>query len=231
MPAGTSTATVRRRTTRPRPSQRVARRLGHAPVAAADVAGHLAHDLAEGRAADRLQQPRATAALARRDRRARLGAVAVAALAGVDRLEVQLDRRAARRLRELDVGADRDVRALGRAGARRGAEASAAEEGVEEVGDRAEALEVRPHAARAQALVAVAVVGRAALGVAEDLVGLGGLLELLLGPRIVRVDVGVQLARQLAEGLLDLGLVGVAGDAEDLVGVSGTGARHGQLGS
>jgi hypothetical protein len=31
----------------------------------------------------------------------------------------------------------------------------------------------------------------------------------------------VQLAGELAEGLLDLGLVGVPGDAEQLVGVGG----------
>ena len=71
----------------------------------------------------------------------------------------------------------------------------------------------------------VAVVGRAALGVREDLVGLRGLLELLLGLRVVRVDVGVQLAGEPAEGLLDLGLVGVAADAEDLVGIAGGGAH------
>jgi hypothetical protein len=47
----------------------------------------------------------------------------------------------------------------------------------------------------------------------------------------VRVDVGVQLAGELAEGLLDLRVVGAALDAEHLIGVSGTGARHGQLGS
>ena len=69
--------------------------------------------------------------------------------------------------------------------------------------------------------MAVAVVGRAALGVGEDLVGLGGLLELLLGLGVVGVDVGVQLARELAEGLLDLLLGGVALDAEHLVGVAG----------
>ena len=57
--------------------------------------------------------------------------------------------------------------------------------------------------------MAVAVVRRAALGVGQDLVGLGGLLELLLGLRVVVVDVGVQLAGELAEGLLDLGLVRV----------------------
>jgi hypothetical protein len=36
----------------------------------------------------------------------------------------------------------------------------------------------------------------------------------------VGVDVRVQLAGQAPEGLLDLGLVGAAGDAEDLVVVA-----------
>ncbi len=101
-----------------------------------------------------------------------------------------------------------------------------AEERLEQVGDRAEALEVRAHPAAAQPLVAVAVEGLATLGVREDLVGLGGLLELLLGLRVVRVDVRVQLAREAAEGLLDRGLVGVAGDAEDLVRIARNGAGH-----
>ena len=103
-----------------------------------------------------------------------------------------------------------------------------AEERLEEVGDRAEALEVRAHPAAAQAFVAVAVVDLAALGVREDLVGLGGLLELVLGLRVVRVDVGVQLARELAERLLDRRLVGVAWDAEDLVGIARDRAGHGR---
>ena len=68
--------------------------------------------------------------------------------------------------------------------------------------------------------MAVAVIDLAALGVGQDLVGLGGLLELLLGVGIVVVDVGMQLARELAKGLLDLGLVGVAADAEHLVAVA-----------
>src|SRR6185436_20539587 len=105
------------------------------------------------------------------------------------------------------------------------AAARAAEERVEQVGDRAEALEVRAESARAQAVVAVAVVRRAALGVVEDLVGLGGLLELLLGVGVVAVDVGVQLAGELAERLLDLGLVGVAGDAQDLVRIASGGCH------
>ncbi len=68
--------------------------------------------------------------------------------------------------------------------------------------------------------MAVAVVDLAPVGVGEDLVGVGGLLEPFLGIGGVAVDVGVQLAREPAEGALDLALVGVARDPEDLVGVA-----------
>ena len=78
----------------------------------------------------------------------------------------------------------------------------------------------RRETARAQALVAVGVVDLALLGVGEDLVGLGGLLELLLGLGVVVVDVGVELAGEAAEGLLHLGPVGVAADPEHLVVVA-----------
>jgi len=75
--------------------------------------------------------------------------------------------------------------------------------------------------------VPIPVVGRAALGVGEDLIGLGGLLELLLGVGVLGVDVGVQLARERAEGLLDLGLVSRARNAQHLVGVArGRRSRH-----
>jgi hypothetical protein len=68
--------------------------------------------------------------------------------------------------------------------------------------------------------VAVLVVDLALVGVREHLVGLGELLEALLGLRVVRVGVRVRLAGEAAEGLLDLGLVGLAADAEDLVVVA-----------
>ena len=87
----------------------LARLLGDAALAVADVARHLAHDLAEGRARHRLQHPHAPAALAGDDRRAGLGAVAVTALAQVDRLEAQVDARAGCRLGQRDVGVDGDV--------------------------------------------------------------------------------------------------------------------------
>ena len=75
-------------------------------------------------------------------------------------------------------------------------------------------------AARVEPLEAVAVEGRPPLGVGEDLVGLGGLLELLLGLGIVAVDVRVELAREPPERPLDLGVAGVARDAEHLVRVA-----------
>ena len=59
---------------------------------------------------------------------------------------------------------------------------------------------------RAQALVAEGVVGAPPLGVREHLVGLGRLLELLLGLGVVAVDVGVQVAGEAPKRLLDLRL-------------------------
>ena len=65
----------------------------------------------------------------------------------------------------------------------------------------------------------VTVVERAALGARQHLVRLGHLAEpdLRLG---LAGDVGMQLAREPAEGLLDRAVVGVAGDAEQLVVVA-----------
>ena len=64
------------------------------------------------------------------------------------------------------------------------------------------------------------VVLLALLGVGERLVGLADLLELLLRRLVARVLVGVVLARELAERLLDLVLRGVLGDAQRLVEVA-----------
>ena len=66
----------------------------------------------------------------------------------------------------------------------------------------------------------MAVVDAPLLGVEQDLLCLGQLLELLLGLRVVLVDVWMQLARAHAEGLLYVALGCVAADAEDLVGVA-----------
>ena len=126
--------------------------------------------------------------------------------------------------RDLDVVAARRGRAAARraphpAGvAQHRVEHAAAEEDVEEVAE-ADVLEVG-HLAAAQAVEAVVVVGGARVGVAEHLVGLRRLLELRLGLRVLRVHVRVALARQLAEGLLDLAGVGVAAHAEHVVVVT-----------
>ena len=96
----------------------------------------------------------------------------------------------------------------------------AAEERVEDVGERAEALKVRRVSARVEPFPAVAVVDGALFVVDQDLLRLGQLLELLLGFRVVVIDVGMELARLQPEGLLDLPLGGIAADAEDLVGVA-----------
>src|SRR3546814_1030025 len=57
------------------------------------------------------------------------------------------------------------------------------------------------------------------LGIAQDAVRLGDLLELLLDGLVARVDVRVQLLGQLAVGALDLVLRGRAVDVQQLVGI------------
>ena len=84
------------------------------------------------------------------------------------------------------------------------ADAVAAEEGLEDVLDRAEAGAAGGKPLRAQPFVAVGVVGAAPLGVGEHLVGLRRLLELLLRLGVVVVDVRVELAGEPAEGGLHL---------------------------
>ncbi|MPM37854.1 hypothetical protein SDC9_84473 [bioreactor metagenome] len=74
---------------------------------------------------------------------------------------------------------------------------------------------VEPEAAPEQA--ALLVVLLALLGVRQDVVGLRDGLEPLRLVGVARVGVGVVLARQLAEGLLDVVLGGVLRDAQDLV--------------
>ena len=186
----------------------------------ADVAHHRAHHLPEGGARRALELPCATTPDAGLDRRSRLGAIAVTALASCDRVEGDLDLGAASCFEQADLDRHAEVFAGGRAGAR--GEGAAAEERLEQVADRAEAVEVGRESARGQALVSVAVIDRAPLGVGQDLVGLGRLLELLLGRGVVGVDIGVQFAREHAKSLLDLLLGGIAGDAEHLIGI----ARH-----
>jgi hypothetical protein len=145
-------------------------------------------------------------------------------LAGVDGLVLDGDLGASGSIGERHLRRHRDVpslhRAPGRGAERRAERIAAAEERVEDVRERAEATEPGLEPARPEPLVAVAVVHGAPLRVGQDLVGLGGLLELLLGLRIVLVHVRVQLASELAEGLLDLLLVGVPGHAKDVVWIT-----------
>src|SRR5205807_3266300 len=202
------------------PAALLAGRLGDAPVTAASIADGRAHQLSERRPRDRTKLAGSAAARARLDRRARLGAVAVAARAGLHRVVLDVLRNRGGGLLERDLHADRRVAALHRAAAPAAEQRIAAEEGVEDVRERAEALEARREAARLERLVAVAVVQRAPLGVGQDLVGLGRLLELLLRLRVVLVHVRVELARELAERALDLTLVGVARDAKHVVVVA-----------
>ena len=75
------------------------------------------------------------------------------------------------------------------------------------------------------------VIDLALLFVAQNIVGLGDLFELLLGPLIVGIHVRVVLARGLAEGLADLLRRGRLLDAERCVIVFVGGGGHGYLNS
>ena len=142
----------------------------------------------------------------------------------------QRDLRAGDRL----VEGDRDLRfevaaALGRAARRRDRGAAARpRRPAEQVGEDVAHVEASksklpkppkpppgPRAGRERAGAAVVLL--ALVGVAEHVVGLGDLLEALLGLLVVGVAVGVVLARELAVGLLDLLGSRLLVDAERLV--------------
>ena len=187
-----------------------ARLLDPAAGAGARGAGLGAHELAEDAPRHLLEPPGAAAGRAGRDLRARLGAVAVAARAGDGDLERHLAR--ARRVPPRRGRSRPSPRGRPRARGRcrpPPQEDVVAEEGGEEVGEAAEVEVRRLEAAAAQARVAVAVVELARLRLRENLVRLDDLAEPLL--RVRRVgDVGMELAREPAERLLDLRLARVA---------------------
>src|SRR5205814_3923768 len=110
----------------------------------------------------RLELSRAAAAPAGLDRRAGLCCVAVAAVADVHGVVLDVDLAAVSRVLQRDLHRHGHVAALHGAAARAaeppGAERVAAEEGVEDVGEGAEALEVRGEPARLETVVSVAVV-------------------------------------------------------------------------
>ena len=97
-----------------------------------------------------------------------------------------------------------------------------AEEVAEYVLDAAEALRAPARAGRRRrdTGVAEAVVARALLGVGEDGVSLGRLLELLLGLLVAGVFVRVVADGELAVGALNLRLVRAPAHAEDFVVVA-----------
>lgn len=74
---------------------------------------------------------------------------------------------------------------------------------------------------------AAAIIIRALLRVGEHGVGLGDLLEALLGARLL-VAVRMVLQGEAAEGVLDRFLVGITFDAEHFVIVALGGGRHGE---
>src|SRR5581483_8516815 len=189
-------------------------RLDQPAAAGARRAGLGAHELAEDAPRDLLHPADPVAGRARAHRRPGLGAVTVAARARDRHLERHLARRAGRRLDELDLDRRAEVGA-----ARAAAEEVVAEERGEEIREAAEVEMPRLEAAAPQAGVAVAVVELTRLRLREHLVGFDDLAEALLGVRRSR-HVGVELARERAERLLDLALARVAPDAEKLVVVA-----------
>src|SRR5262249_37382526 len=97
---------------------------------------------------------------------------------------------------------------------------AAAEEALEEVlEEAAEPPEV--DAAGGEVDPPEPVVLGSLVGVGEDRIGLVDGLEALLGVAVPRVAIRVVLHGELAERLLDLGVAGVAGDAQEPVVVGG----------
>ena len=142
----------------------------------------------------------------------------VAGRADDGRLERQLAVDAERRLGQVALDADQRVGALAHPAARPARAGAAAEEGVHDVAEPAEALRERRAGAAgtARQRVAAEVDDLPLLRVGQHLVRRRDRLEALL--RVgVGVDVGVQLAGQLAVGLLDLVVGRVLRDAEGAV--------------
>ena len=174
--------------------------------------------------------PKATAdaadlavALARRaalELRARLAARAAAAHAALDALDLDIPVATESRVLEFDLHIDAAVGApLDLAPAPAGGRP--AEERLEDVAEAAEvrAIEATSHVEPAESSVAVAVVGRALLGIRQHLVRLAGLLEAHLRP-VLLIAVRVVLHRQAPEGLLDVLRRGVPGHPQHLVVVA-----------
>src|SRR5262249_16238495 len=136
------------------------------------------------------------------------GAAAALARLVTRNLEFALD--ALGRLLQRDLQAILQVFAAAHAAA---PPASAAEEALAEIfEDGAEARAAAQVGHGTEAIVLGALVG-----IGEHGVGLADLLEALLGARVAGILVRMVLTGEGAVGLLQRGVVGVAGDAEDLV--------------
>jgi len=93
-----------------------------------------------------------------------------------------------------------------------------AEQIAEDVADvHAARKRTRAKALRAQASMAKAIVSCALIGIAQYLVGLAGLFELLFGCSIARIPVRMVLHRLFSVRALQLLIAGLAGDAENFV--------------
>jgi len=204
-------------------------RHGRAGAAAAPARRHR-HELAEQRALHLADLAGAAAVGTGGGAGSRLRAAAAARVARVHALQPDLLRDAFRDLLETELQADLEVLPLTGGPPPSAAEpedvlhpAEVAHERAQGVGE-IEVLEPEAGTPGPEAAVGGGVpepvVARALVLVVEDLVGLRGLLELLLGLGISRIAVGVELQRLLPVGLLDL--VGGRGllDAEDLVVVA-----------
>ena len=151
---------------------------------------------------------------------ARSRAFAAAGIAGLAALDLQHPLGPGLDLEE----ADRDLGLQARSRSRAAAPATPAAEDVEDVAERAEdvidGLEAGAATATLHSGVAELVVAGSAGRVRENLVGLGGFLELPLGIVVPGVLVGVMLEGQLAVGLLDVLFPGIAVDPQNLVVVA-----------
>ena len=193
-----------------------ARTLEHLARAATVRAGPLLDELPEDVLRDASHRSGACAGRAPARRRPGLGSRRIAALAREGDVERNDHRRTGERILELDLDDGLHVAAALRPlSTSPASEQVLAEERREDVRDAPEVREALVAAALETGL-AVAVVERAALRVGEDLVRLGDVAEAPLGVGFAR-HVGMKLARERAEGLLDLGVARAALDAEQLV--------------
>ena len=158
-----------------------------------------------------------------------LAPVPFAVLAGVQRLELDGAPHAGGHLGQRHLHGDADVlpapglalharRAATEEGLESAEPAEIAHEDVQRLG-QVHVVVLEAPAAAPEARLAVAVVGRALLRVAQYLVGLGHLLEPRLGV-VRRVAVGVEVHGLLPVGLLDLGFGGATFDAQQCVEIA-----------